>query len=70
LNVWEKELSEISEDPVYYSFGPASGLARKTRCLAAVTETHFALSLAHQLAEQLLSSFETVQPVTEVFFII
>jgi len=34
----KKELSEISEDPVYYSFGLVLGLARKIRCLAAVTE--------------------------------
>ena len=60
------ELSTNSEDPAYYSFGLALGLARKTHCLAAVTETYPALSLTPQLAEQLLSSFETVQPGTEV----
>ena len=55
-------------NPVYYSFGPVLGLARKTHCLAAVAETDLALSLTPQLAEQLLSSFETVRPGTEVFF--
>ena len=64
----KRELSTISEDPVYYSCGPVSGLARKTHCLAAVTETYIALRLTPQLVEQLLSSFETVRPGTEVFF--
>ena len=48
-----KELSAITEEPAYYSFGLVSGLARKTYCLAAVTKTYPALSLTLQLAEQL-----------------
>ncbi len=63
-----KELSAVTEDPAYYSFGLVSGLARKTYCLAAVTEKYLALSLTPQLAEQLLSPFETVRPGREVFF--
>ena len=63
----KRELSAISEDPVYYSCGLVSGLARKTHCLAAATETYPALSLTPQLAEQLLNPFETVRPGTEVF---
>ena len=63
-----KELSTVTEDPAYYSFGPVSGLASKTYCLAAVTETYHALSLTPQLVEQLLSPLETVRPGTEVFF--
>ena len=63
-----KELSAITEEPAYYSVGPVSGLARTKYCLAAVTNTYPALSLAPQLVEQLLSPFETVRPGTEVFF--
>ena len=48
-----KELAAITEGPAYYSFGLVSGLARKTYCLAAVTETYPALSLTPHLVEQL-----------------
>ena len=50
LECFEKgELQTLLEDLVYYSCGLVSGLARKTHCLATVTETYPALSLAPQL---------------------
>ena len=63
-----KELSAITEEPAFLFFRPCIRPGKKTYCLAAVTKTYPALNLTPQLAEQLLSYFETVRPSTEVFF--
>ena len=63
----KKELFAVTEEPAYYSFGPVTGLARKTYCLAVMSKAYPALSLTPQLTEQLLSPFEAVRLGTEVF---
>ena len=50
------------------SFGPATGLARASQCLATVATSPSPLRLQNAVADSILNSFGSIRPGTDILF--
>ena len=63
-----EELSLLASSAEVCSFGPATGLARTSQCLSAVSTFPSPLRLQRPTADSLLRNLESTRPGTEIVF--
>ena len=63
-----EELPQLVPSAEVCYFGPATGLARASHCLSAVSTCPSPLRLQRPVADNLLRNLESTRPDTEIFF--